>query len=147
MKFTCQVDIRLPREKVIALFDNVDNLKHWQDGFISFENISGEPGQPGTKSRLKYKIGKREIELIETITVRDLPNEFSGTYDTETMSNSMVNKFVELDDHSTRYTSEIEYTRFTGFIPKLMAWLMPGLFKKQTQKWLDQFRDFAEKAE
>jgi len=27
---------------------------------------------------------------------------------------------------------------------KMMAFLMPGMFKKQTQKWLNQFKEFAE---
>jgi len=42
------------------------------------------------------------------------------------------------------YKVEIEYTRFNGIMPKIMAFLMPGVFKKQTQKWLDQFKMFTE---
>ena len=33
---------------------------------------------------------------------------------------------------------------FNGFMPRLMAMLMPGMFKRQTQKWLDQFKVFSE---
>ena len=29
-------------------------------------------------------------------------------------------------------------------MPRLMATLMPGMFKRQTQKWLDQFKVFSE---
>ena len=61
--------INLPREKVIELFDNPDNMKHWQLGLVSFENISGTPGEVGTKSRLKYKMGKRDVEMVETIKI------------------------------------------------------------------------------
>ena len=57
--FTCSVEIALPVEKVIELFKNTENLKEWQDGFISFEHISGTPGEPGAKSRTQYKIDKR----------------------------------------------------------------------------------------
>lgn len=28
---------------------------------------------------------------------------------------------------------------------KLFGWLMPGAFKKQSQKYLDMFKEFAEK--
>ncbi|MGZ5244525.1 MAG: SRPBCC family protein, partial [Bacteroidia bacterium] len=79
MKFTVETEINQPVEKVVKLFDNPENMKHWQPGLISFETISGTPGQPGAKARLKYKMGKREIEMIETITVNKLPEEFSGS--------------------------------------------------------------------
>lgn len=30
-------------------------------------------------------------------------------------------------------------------MPKLMAILFPGIFKKQGEKWMRQFKEFAEK--
>ncbi|MFQ5507583.1 MAG: SRPBCC family protein [Planctomycetota bacterium] len=50
--YTVEVDIDLPRERVIELFDNADNLYKWQPGLQSFEHLSGEPGQPGASSRM-----------------------------------------------------------------------------------------------
>lgn len=144
MKFKCQVDIDLPREKVIELFDSVDNLKHWQDGFISFEHLTGEPGEVGSTARMMYEMNGRPMELIETVTVKNFPDEFSGTYVHKHMTNSMVNKFEWLASDKTRWTAEIEYTQLNGFMIKMMAFLMPGIFKKQTQKWLNQFKAFAE---
>lgn len=145
MKFKCQVDIDLPREKVIELFDSVENMKHWQDGFISFEHLSGTQGEVGSKARIMYNMNGREMELIETVTVKNFPDEFSGTYVHKHMTNSMVNKFTWLGTNKTRWTAEIEYTQLNGFMIKMMAFLMPGMFKKQTQKWLEQFKAFAEK--
>lgn len=145
MKFNCSVDIKAPLEKVIDLFDDPDNLKEWQDGFESFENLSGEPGQPGTKSRMIYNIRGKPMELIETITVRNLPHEFSGTYDHKHMSNSMKNYFEDLGDGQTRYRTEVEYTQFHSFPIKILAKLFPGMFKKQVQKWMDQFKGFVER--
>jgi uncharacterized membrane protein len=145
MKFSCSVEINKPVEKVIELYDNTENLKKWQDGFVSLEHLSGKPGTPGAKSKLIYKIGKREIELIETISVKNLPHEFSALYETKTMVNTMTNRFIPIGEEKTKYETEIEYTRFNGVMPKMMAFLMPGVFKKQTQKWLNQFKVFAEK--
>lgn len=79
MKYTNEVIINAPVNRVIELFDNADNMKEWQPGLVSFEHLSGTPGQVGAKSKLKYKMGNREIEMIETITVKNLPEEFSGT--------------------------------------------------------------------
>lgn len=93
MKFTNEITIDLPRARVIELFDNPDNMKHWQPGLVSFEHVSGTPGQPGATSRLKYAQGRREGEMIETITVRNLPDEFSGTYDSKGIRNIVKNYF------------------------------------------------------
>ena len=81
MKFTVKIKINLARNKVIELFDSTENLKKWQPGLLSFEHQSGTPGEVGAKSRLQYKTGKREIEMVETITVKNLPDEFSGIYE------------------------------------------------------------------
>ncbi len=145
MKFTCSVEIDLPIKKVIELFDNPENLIEWQDGFVAIERINGIPGELGSKSRLIYMMRNKEMELIETIKVKKLPEEMIGLYEHKHMVNTMTTRFKEISPNKTKYESEIEYTKFNGFVPKLMAFLMPGVFKKQTQKWLNQFKAFAER--
>jgi len=145
MNFACGVDINASREKVIALFDNPNNMKHWQDGFVSFKNISGEKGTVGSESIITYNIKNREIELIETVVVRDLPREFTGNYVFKEGANSMRNLFKEITPQKTRYTAEVNYYEINSFIMKLMSWFFPGIFKKQVQKWMNQFKDFVEK--
>lgn len=144
MKFTCSVDIDLPRQRVVELLDNPENMKHWQDGLISYEFIEGEPGKVGSKMKMRYSNGKREFDLIETITISDFPREFAGTYEATMMKNTMSNLFFERGENRTTWEAHIHYTWFKGFMIKLFVWLSPGTFKKQTQKWLDQFKAFAE---
>ena len=143
MKFTCSVEIDQPIKRVIQLFDNPANMKEWQDGFVSMELLSGVRGKVGAKSRLLYKSGKHVVELIETIQVKNLPQEKTALYEHKHMVNIMSNYFTALGTDKTKWEVVIEYTKFIGFFPKLMALLMPGVFKKQTQKWLDQFKKFA----
>lgn len=143
MKYTNEIEINLPINRVVALFDDPENLKHWQPGLQSFEHVSGTPGQPGAKSRLKFKMGKREIEMIETITRRNLPEEFAGTYDAKGVHNIVSNRFIPLGENKTKWVTDNEF-QFSGFM-KLMGWFMPGAFKKQSQKYLEQFKAFAEK--
>ena len=107
MKFTQRIAINLPREKVIELFDNPDNMKHWQPGLVSFGNISGIPGEVGTKSLLRYKMGKRDVELIETITNRNLPDEFSGTYEAKGVWNEVKNYFTEISPDKTEWVAKV----------------------------------------
>jgi len=145
MKFTCSVDIDLPIDRVIELFDNVDNLKHWQDGFIGHEHVSGVPGETGAISHFKYKSGKREIGLTETIYTNELPVEFAALYEAKEMTNTMSNKFSSLSENRTHYIAEVNYIKFNGFMVKMMVAIFPGMFKKQVQKWLDQFKEFCER--
>ena len=146
MKLECQVDIRAPRNKVVELFDCPDNLGEWQDGFQSFEMIEGSPGEVGSKARLVYLMGKKRMELIETITVNDMPREFSGRYEHIHMDNTMRNFFEEIEGgRATRYRAEVEYTELKSLMVRVMAKLFPGMFKKQVQKWINQFRDFVER--
>lgn len=96
------------------------------------EPLSGTPGEAGAKSRLKYKMGKRDIEMVETIIKRDLPEEFSGTCETEGGWNEVRNLFSEISESKTRWTSHVEF-KLSG-IMKVMSILMPCSFKKQSFK-------------
>lgn len=142
MKYSTEVIVNLPLTKVIPLFDSEENLFKWQPELISLEHLSGDKGEVGAKSMLRYKMGKREIEMVETITVKDLPKEFSATYEANGVWNEVRNYFEELEGGKTRWYTENDF-RFSGFM-KIIALLMPGSFKKQSQKYLDQFKAFAE---
>ncbi|HBL78921.1 MAG TPA: SRPBCC family protein [Aequorivita sp.] len=142
MKYSVSITIDKPVNEVVALFDNVDNMKKWMNGLESFEPLDGTPGEVGAKSRLRFKMGKREIEMIETITAKNLPEEFTGTYEAKGVFNIVRNSFEPLPGNKTKYTTEQEF-QFKGFM-KLMGLLMPGAFKKQSMKYLQDFKAFAE---
>lgn len=125
---------------VVELFKNPDNLIHWQDGFKRIEPISGVPGTIGATSRLHYE----RLSLMETIIRNELPEEFKAKYEHKHMVSTMSCRFQAVDEVTTRLEQEIHYTQFNGFLPKVMARLFPGMFRKQVQKWLDQFKHFAE---
>ena len=143
MKYSNQIDINQPIGKVVALMENPEYMKEWQPGFISMERLSGNPGAPGAKSKLKYKMGRRNIELVETILHSNLPHELHVTYETRGVFNTQRNFFTALSDHQTRWVAETDFA-FSGFM-KILGWLMPGAFKKQSQQYLDLFKAFAEK--
>lgn len=145
MKFICSVTINRPKEKVARLFADPGTLKEYQEGFLKKEPVSGDAGKEGAVSKMFYRTGKQEMELIETITVNRLPDEFNASYHHKNMDNTMKSTFTAIDDHTTRYDAEIEYTAFRGFIPKIMGLFFRGMFKSQVRKWLDNFKRFAEK--
>jgi len=145
MKFKCSVNIDCPIKKVVELFKDPRYLREYQDGFIRKELISGNEGEVNAVAKMFYKHGKKEMLITETIIVNNLPDEFIGNYHHKHMDNTMKCNFRKIGENQTKYTSEIEYTAFRGFLPKLLAYLFPGLFKKQVQKWLDNFKEFVEK--
>lgn len=142
MKYTNEVEINQPLDKVIELLDSTDNLKYWQKGFLGLTHISGEPGAVGAKSRLNYQWGKREIEMIETITFKDLPGEFHLTYDTKGAHNIQKNYFTE-QDGKTKWVSEAEF-QFAGFMKVIAFFMGSKAFWKQSQIYLEDFKSFAE---
>ena len=143
MKYSVDIEINQPIDKVVELFDNPANMKEWMEGLISFEHVSGTPGKVGAKSKLKFKTGNREMEMIETVTVRNLPHEFSGTYEAKGVYNIVKNKFVSVSNNKTILTNEQEF-QFKGFM-KIVAFIMQGAFKKQSLKYMTAFKTFAEK--
>ncbi len=144
MKYTCTVDINAPIDRVVALWSNEDNFSKWQDGFQRIELLEGVANTEGAMSKISLQVGRRDMELIETILVANLPHEKKGLYEHIHMTNTQSSRFEALTTEDTRYTSEVEYTEFNGFMARLVSKLFPGMFKKQSQKWMDQFKKFVE---
>ncbi|SHJ28187.1 SRPBCC family protein [Pseudozobellia thermophila] len=144
MKYTTKVTVNVPREEFIEKMDDPENMKHWQRGLKSFAFLSGKPGLEGSKMELHYKMGKREMVLIETVIKRNFPHEFHASYDAKNVHNIQKNYFEDIDGHSTEWISETEF-QFSGFMMKAMGLLMPAAFKKQSLQYMQDFKAFAEK--
>lgn len=127
MKCTSEIVIDLTRARVVEIFDNPDNLKVWQ---------------PGATSKLFFDEKGRHIEMVETVTSRNLPDEFSGTYATQGVFNIVRNRFVEEGPGRTRSIADNKF-QFGGFM-KLVGFFMRGAFPKQTMAFMQQFKAFAE---
>ncbi|WP_343488232.1 SRPBCC family protein [Allomuricauda sp. d1] len=145
MKIKGSIDINKPKSLVAELFADPNNLKEYQDGFQRKELVSGQIGQDGAVSKMYYKHGKREMELTETITVNRLPESFEAIYHHEHMDNTMKCTFVSIGDNKTRYEYEVDYVRMSWVMPRLMAILFPSVYRKQIEKWMRQFKEFAER--
>ena len=143
MKYTIETIIKLPRDEVIKKMDNSDNMKHWQRGLVSAEHISGTPGEVGSKMKLSYQMGKRRLEMIETVSKRNFPIEFHGVYDAKGMHNIQQNYFEETPDGYTKWISKSEFLP-TNFALRMITLLMPRAFKKQSKKYMSDFKNFAE---
>ena len=144
MKFTCSTEIQLPKERVVELWKNPENFKFWMDGFVKYEHRSGAPGEVGSTAKIYFKQGNKELELREVVLINDLPDLFQARYEHIHMTNTQTVRFEALGESRTHYSSEIAYTEFHSFLPRLMSWLFSSMFKKPVQKWMNQFKAFAE---
>jgi len=143
LNYTTEVDINHSREQVLRLLEDSDNFEHWQRGLQSHLLLTGEPGEEGSQRELEYLMGKRHLVMVETMITKTLPETFCVTYDTKGVHNIQKNYFKEINHESCRWICENEF-QFSSFPMKLMGWLMPGMFKKQTRAYMTDFKNFAE---
>ena len=86
------------------------------------------------------------MAVNEQILDNSLPDYILGEYVHKHMTNTQKITFEIISTDITRIRSDVKYTEFRGFMPRMMAKLFPGMFRKQSQKWLDQFKVLAEKS-
>jgi hypothetical protein len=143
MKYTTEILIEKPLAEVAKKMDSIENMKHWQEGLVSTEHISGIPGEFGAKMKLNYDFGKRKMELTETITKRNFPHEFHATFNTKGIHNIQQNYFKTTKNGYTKWVSINEFQP-TTFAMSAMLFLMPRTFKKQTKRFMTNFKSFVE---
>ncbi|AXO81662.1 SRPBCC family protein [Olleya aquimaris] len=144
MKYTTQIIINKSIEDCFALLKNHDNMKYWQDGLLSYEHLSGEPGMVGETIKINYAFGKRLMSVKETITKIEENCVLNFNFDTSNMHNIQENYFEIIDKNTTKWSSINQFVP-TKFSSRLMMLLMPKAFKKQSKKYLIDFKAFAEK--
>ncbi|MEQ8353654.1 MAG: SRPBCC family protein [Leptospiraceae bacterium] len=143
MRYTTATIIEAPIKSVAPYVADPDHFPDWMEGLQSYEQISGRPGQIGSKARLTFKIGNRTIVMTETVEINTLPDEYRVLYETDGVWNRVRNLFVGLPDGRTRYENDSEF-RFKGLMA-LLSIFMKGSFKKQTRKYQEDFKRFVEK--
>ena len=145
LKYTHTIEIDLPLDQVVALWTDENLFSHWQDGFIEIDHLKGVPGADGSQSKIIFMRSNKEMELMETVLKNNLPHEKVARYVHTHMTNIQTTRFESIDKGRTAYTSQVEYTEFNSFMPKIMAKFFPGIFRNQSLKWMEQFKKFAEK--
>ncbi|WP_105618670.1 SRPBCC family protein [Vallitalea okinawensis] len=146
-KIVGSIVINKPIDVVTRLFLDPSNLKEYQDGFVKKELKSGLDGEDGCVSTLYYKYGNQDMIMTETVVSNKLPDSYEAFYHHQHMDNTMKCNFTAIDDQSTKYDYEYEYTRINWIIPKLISIFFPSMYRKQGQKWIDQFKEFVEASE
>jgi uncharacterized protein YndB with AHSA1/START domain len=143
MKYTLEVSIGASREDVIELFVNNDNLQKWQEGLIEVKLINGERREKGAKTLLKYDEEGQIQEIMEEIITFELPDMIEYVYTTDSVWNSMVNKFIIINEQHTKWITENEF-KFSGEMADIDD-SMQGVFEKETLAAMNRFKNFVQK--
>lgn len=142
MKYNTKSTINLPRDRVIELFDNTENLYEWQEGLLSFELLEGEAGQEGAVSKMVYASRKNDLEMTETILTRKFPDEFTALYKAKGVKNVINNYFSEEKPGQTTWMMHSVF-RFRGMM-FIIAPFMKSAFQANTVLTMERFKLFAE---
>jgi carbon monoxide dehydrogenase subunit G len=153
MKYTVSIEIALPREQVARLLADPAHLPKWLRGMVLHEPLNGMHGQVGTESRVVLQTGKQQMECTETITRREpadlheIPSDAIVHFEREIVATGMWSaareRLIEAGPEQTLWESENEY-RFKGLLMRLVGFLMPGVFRKQSRQHMQDFKAFAE---
>ncbi|MCY2963095.1 MAG: SRPBCC family protein [Planctomycetota bacterium] len=146
MRLHFEIELNASRDRVWGAFDNPANLPVWQPTFVSFEPLSGTPGEPGATSKLVYNENGRTVEMIETVETRREPAEFSGRYDTSHGTNSIQNRFDVKSPDQTLWTVDVTF-EFKGFVMRVMGLFIGGMIRKRLLTDLTRFKDKLEAGE
>ncbi len=143
MKYTLEIEINKPREEVARLIQDRENFVQWQPQLKSSELLGGTLGEEGSTYRIVVSMGKKTMEMTETLMVNDCPDHYQIKYDASGNINIIDLWFHELSPAKTKLVAQ-SYFHCKGWVMKLMSHLMPGAFKKQTRKYMNDFKSFVE---
>ena len=144
MELGNQITINAPKDFVASYLRRSEHFDQWQDDFKSATLLSGDLDQVSAQTRMLYKFGKSDMELLETVRNNNLPDSFEALYKHKHMDNIMLSTFENLDGDKTIYSTHVNYIKLKGLIIKIMAKLFSGKFKKGPEKWMQQFKSFVE---
>lgn len=144
MKHTLETTINKPIDEVISFFLDPGNYPLWMEGLQEHKVISGKAGEKGAESTFTFDMKGRTMEMKETVLESSLPERYQVQYDAPGMVNKVGFIFSFIDGETTKIINDNEF-EFSGFM-KVISVFMGGAFKKQSQKYLDDFKAAAEKA-
>ena len=143
MNYTLSNTINKPLAEVVEKFKEPDGVIKWMEGLERIDHISGTPGKKGAKSDFYFVHKGKEMKISETILEENLPEQIKFGYQSSMGYNEVEMMFEETPDGNTKQINN-SYFELKGFM-KVMGFLMKGMFKKQTMKFLTGFKVYAEK--
>ena len=144
MRYSVSNVVNKSLDEVVAKYEDPNGMFEWMEGLKKVELLSGEQGEVGAKTKLVFEHKGKEMELEETILEKEMPSRMKFAF-VSSMGYSETEIVLEkVSDTSVKQINN-SYFELKGFM-KIMGPLMKGMFKKQSLKYLNNFKEWAEKA-
>jgi len=142
MKYTLSNTINGSMEEVVKKFTEPDGAMHWMEGLQKIERLSETSYEVGAKSNFHFLHRNKKMQISETILEQNLPGQIKFAFQSPMGYNEVEMLFEQLSDNSVKQTNNT-YFELKGFM-KVFGFLMKGMFKKQSLKYLTAFKEYVE---
>lgn len=139
MRFTKEIVLNQPIERVRVLTSDPAHLHEWQPDLVSITQHSETPGAAGSTATLAY----RRFQLEETVLTATADERISR-YETRGMVHTITNRYRAIDDQRTLLVCDNEI-ELTGLL-KLGRRILERSLREQSERNLDNFRAFIDNA-
>lgn len=136
MKYVVEILINRPIDEVIVDFKKEEFMYKSMPTLDKIKRIDD------THNVLYFNKGSKLMKMDEEIVVDNLPTKFETIYTVDNVTNYCSSSFHKVDDMSTKYVMSTRF-EFSGLI-KFIAPMMKYMFKKETVKQLNSFKDALE---
>lgn len=140
-----RVEIDRPLKEVWAAFNNPGNMPRWLEGLQRTEQISGRPGEVGSKMKQVYLERGRIVEMIETLTAHEPMKSMSGNLEAPGMNCAIHIEFVDRGAKCL-VIAQTEF-RSRGLMMRLMMPFIRGAVRKRQGGDLRRFKVLMEAGE
>ena len=103
-----KIRIECPVEYTWQTFKNVDLMGEWVQGFVRLETVEGEPETAGSKHRLIFEEGRRQVELIQTVEAIEENQTFIFSAATKGMRNACQTRFHSDGDATVTFQIHLQ---------------------------------------
>ncbi len=142
MKYTLSNTINGSLAEVVQKFTEPNGAIHWMEGLQKIERFSETPYEVGAKSNFHFIHRDKEMQISETILEQNLPGQIKFGFQSSMGYNEVEMLFEQLPDSRVKQTNNT-YFELTGLI-KVFGFLMKGMFKKQSLKYMTAFKEYVE---
>lgn len=143
MPYQHSIIVKIPLADFIKVYRDRETFKDWHPHLIEVEQLSGRLDAFGSKLKLTYQMGRRKLEMIETIDKNELPHTFYATYYTEGLDLKQENTFRETTEGYTHWTQLNELLPL-NFTTRFYTWFFKSTFKKQSKMYMKNLKRFIE---
>ena len=135
------ISIDSSMDKVWEVLSKPENTGEWQQGFQSWNLISGERGTSGAKAEWIYKTGSNVVKVIETINLISKGN-YEGLFEHDALS--LIMKLSTEEDGDKTLLKTILDIKFHSSSMAVAAPFMRNVFTTRQENDLRNLKKFIE---